>query len=80
MNVIIEKFVKVWTNFGNLIENFKVKKILKVFKKILIKIWKNLTIICNFSYTIDSHSLSSQKFVFGEGGRSPGSPHGAATD
>ena len=38
-----KKFVKVWTNFGNLVENFKVfKKILKVFKKILIKVWKNL--------------------------------------
>ena len=36
MIVILEKFVKVWTNFENLIENFTVfKKILKDFKKIL---------------------------------------------
>ena len=41
--MIKEKFVKVWTNFGNLIQNFKsCKKIFKVVKKILIKIWKNL--------------------------------------
>ena len=47
------------------------KKILKVFKKILIKIWKNLTKNWNFS-TIDSHSLSSKRFVLGQ--RSPGFP------
>ena len=44
MIVILEKFVQVWTNFGNLVENLEVfKKILKDFRKILIKIWKNLT-------------------------------------
>ena len=37
MIVILEKFVKVLTNFVNLM------KILKDFKKILIKIWKDLT-------------------------------------
>ena len=39
--MIWEKFIEVWTNFGNLIEILKVfKKIMKVFKKILIKFGK----------------------------------------
>ena len=51
MIVIWEKFVKVWINFENLIENFKTfKKFLKVLKKILIKIWKNWTKIIIFFY------------------------------
>ena len=44
MIVICEKFINVWKNSASLIENLKgFKKILQVFKKILIKIWKNLT-------------------------------------
>ena len=52
MIVIWEKFVKVWTNFGNLIKNFKSFKenFESYFKKILIKILKNLTKIWNFSF------------------------------
>ena len=46
----MRKIVKVWTNFESLIENIKsYKKPLKVFKKILIKFWKNLTKICKFT-------------------------------
>ena len=41
MIVICENFVKVWTNFGNLIEILKVfKKNFESFKKILIKFFE----------------------------------------
>ena len=60
-----EKFVKVWTNFRNLIENFEIFK--ENFNKNLEKFNENLKF-----FTIDSHSLSSKKFVLGE--RSPGPP------
>ena len=57
MIVIWEKFV---IKFGQILEIYL--KIVKVFKKMLIKTWKNLTKIWNFP-AIDS--LSSKIFVFG---------------
>ena len=70
MIVIWEKFAIVWTNVGNLIENLK--SVLENCNKNLEKFNENL----NFFSIIDSHSLSSKKFVFE--GNDP--PSEAATD
>ena len=73
MIMIWEKFVKVWTNFGNLIKILKVvKKILKDFKKILIKIWKKFNEKIQF-FLLSILILSALKnLCSGRGGRSLG--------
>ena len=70
MIVVWEKFAKVLTNVGNLMENFK--SFSDNFNKNLEKFNKNL----KFFLFIDFHSLSSKKFVFE--GNDP--PSGAASD
>ena len=65
-----EKFVKVWTNVGNLIENLK--SFSENFNKHLEKFYENLEF-----FLLLILILSSKKFVF-EGKDPP--PSGAATD
>ena len=68
MIVIKEKFVKVWTNFGNLIENFK------DFKKNLEKFNKNLQFLDLKFIKSSKISNSALKNICVQGGTFPRVP------